>query len=668
MNLDIITLELIKETLISIVKEMRVNLTRTAFSSIIYEGEDFSCVLMSPQGEIVAMPSGQDHPVHIIPVSWSVKSVNTKYGTDIHPGDVFLHNDPYTGGTHLNDIAMLFPVFVKGKPFLIPVIRAHWGDVGGMTPGSISGQVTEIYQEGVRIPAMRIISQGVENEAALELMFNNMRIPSERKGDFEAMLGACKTAGIRIQSAIDKFGHTKLGTAMDALLARSENRMRTAITQLSDGTYHYEAYLEGGQQQLRPIKVKVALTVAGDTVTVDFEGSSKQQAAPLNVGPGSTAVGVFTIIKSFLDPWGDVNQGALKPINVIAEEGSILNARLPAPAGGSNEIKYCVEAAVMGALSQAIDGQVSGDIKGGSNHLYVGGSDSIRNKSFIFYEYPAGGTGANALNDGNNACRAYQEGDITSIQPIESVENLYPLRVHNTILRSDSGGDGKTRGGLGVERRVEVLVDDTRLSVLADHCTIPPYGINGGGPGSPNQFTVLRNGVEIQPSSIPGKVTGFDLLHKDIVVMKSSGGGGCGNPLDRPMDSVLSDLSEGLITSITAANIYGVVLHDGDLDYQASVNKRKELRKNSPIIKTYPWHGDSDPAYRQCFMSARLLMRLSLREGDLIELYTEVGAPVRAWILSTKTQYDDGCYIEPDALDVLNIKSSGSSFWRLLHR
>ena len=446
--IDPITLEVVREALSSIVREMRVTLVRTAYSSILYEGEDFSCVLMDRHAQIVAMSRGQDHPLHIVPISWSMKAVHERFGDDIHPGDIFLHNDPYTGGTHLNDVAMIYPMFAPapggqtGELFLFPVVRAHWGDVGGMSPGSLSGRVTEIYQEGVRIPPIRIVERGRPNQAALDLIFANMRGPREREGDFRAMIGTCRKAAERVEALLGRYGHATLQACVSELLDRAEQRMRQRIRELPPGQYAYEAYLEGGHDHLEPLRVRASVTVSGDRVIVDLAGTSPQTAGPTNVGPAMAPTGAFTILKAFLDPGGEINSGAFRPLTVIAPEGTIVNARRPAPCGGMVEVKYCVESAVMGALSQAIAGKVTGDLKGGGNHCYVGGPD------FIFYEYPAGGTGGWDGGDGNNAVRAFTESDITTIQPVEAVEQKYPLRVERCELRPDSGGAGHYRGGL----------------------------------------------------------------------------------------------------------------------------------------------------------------------------------------------------------------------------
>src|SRR5512147_1796057 len=240
--IDPITLEVVREGLVSIVREMRVTLVRTAYSSILYEGEDFSCVLMDGEAQIVAMSRGQDHPLHIVPIGWSMRAVREKFGDEIHPGDIFLHNDPYTGGTHLNDVAMIFPLFAPGaggadELFVFPVVRAHWGDVGGMTPGSLSGGATEIFQEGVRIPPIRIVDRGRPDQAALDLIFANMRGTRERVGDFNAMIGTCAKAAERIEALVARYGAPTVRAAVTELMDRAEWRMRRAIRQLLEGEY-----------------------------------------------------------------------------------------------------------------------------------------------------------------------------------------------------------------------------------------------------------------------------------------------------------------------------------------------------------------------------------------------------------------------------------------------
>ncbi|MFQ5828335.1 MAG: hydantoinase B/oxoprolinase family protein [Candidatus Methylomirabilia bacterium] len=653
--IDPITLEVVREGLSSVVREMRVNLVRTSYSSILYEGEDFSCVLMDADAQLVAMSRGQDHPLHIVPVAWSMKAVREKFGTDIHPGDIFLHNDPYTGGTHLNDLAMIYPLFADGELFLFPVIRAHWGDVGGMTSGSLSGGVTEIYQEGVRIPPIKVYERGRPNRAVLEVLFANMRVAKDREGDFRAMVGTCKKAAERVEGLMARYGTPRLRACIEELLDRAERRMRQRIRELPEGDYCYEAYLEGGRDRLEPLLIRARVTVAGDSITVDLTGSALQTAGPTNVGPAMAPTGAFTILKAFLDPGGEINSGAFRPLEVITPAGTVVNARLPAPCGGMVEVKYAVESAVMGALAQAIKGKVTGDLKGGGNHCYVGGADPRTGATFIFYEYPAGGTGAFEGGDGNNTVRTFTESDITTLQPVEAVEQKYPLRVERTSLRADSGGDGQWRGGLGLRHEVRLLAPRAQLSVLAEKAHLPPYGVCGGRSGAPNRFTVIRNGRELQPSAVPGKVSGFPLQEGDIVAMQSSGGGGYGDPLERDPALVARDLADGLISPAKAEAVYGVVLRGGVVDQAATKTRREQLGLATPAIRLRSEKGlEYKEGHRVCRLTRAAVARLGVGSGDIVELVGRQGAPLRAWVEVDAAEGDHGC-LSTDGLAMLGI-------------
>lgn len=669
--IDPITLEVVREALSSIVREMRVTLVRTAYSSILYEGEDFSCVLMDRQAQIVAMSKGQDHPLHIVPIAWSMRAVREKFGDDIHPGDIFLHNDPYTGGTHLNDVAMIYPMFTAPTPsavtelFLFPVVRAHWGDVGGMSPGSLSGRVTEIYQEGVRIPPIRIVERGCPDQAALDLIFANVRGPRDREGDFRAMIGTCRKAAERIEALLARYGHATLQACITTLLDRAEERMRRRIRELPPGAYTYEAWLEGGRERLEPLRVRATVRVAGDEITVDLAGTSPQTAGPTNVGPAMAPTGAFTILKAFLDPGGDINSGAFRPLRIVAPEGTIVNARRPAPCGGMVEVKYCVESAVMGALGQAVAGRVTGDIKGGGNHCYVGGPDGAGG-TFIFYEYPAGGTGAWDGGDGNNAVRTFTESDITTIQPVEAVEIKYPLRVERCALRPDSGGDGRWRGGLGLAREVRVLAAEAQLSVLAEKAVLRPYGVAGGGSGAANRFFVRRDGARVEPSPVPGKVSGFPLLRGDVVVMESSGGGGYGDPLERDPRAVLADLAEGVITPATAQRVYGVVAGVAGIDAAATATRRATLR-GARVLVALDLVADDVPSAdaRAIALEPGVAARLGVGPGDVVEVVNPSGAPLRAWVAAAPA--GRGARLAPDALAILGLSAGSVAELRVVH-
>ncbi len=664
--IDPITLEVLREAFASIVREMRVTLVRTAYSSVLYEGEDFSCVLMDGDAQIVSMSKGQDHPLHIVPIAWSMKAVGEKFGDDIHPGDMFLHNDPYTGGTHLNDVALIYPLFADGKMFVFPVVRAHWGDVGGMSPGSLSGGATEIFQEGVRIPPIRIIDRGRPNAAALELIFANMRGPRERKGDFDAMIGTCMKAAERVEGLAARYGVPTVRGAVELLMDRAEQRMRRAIGQLRDGEYLYEAHLESGRERLEPLTVRAKVTVAGDRITVDLTGTSPQSAGPTNVGPAMAPTGAFTIIKSFLDPGSDVNSGAFRPLTIITPPGTIVNANPPAPCGGMVEVKYCVETAVMGALAPALDGRIVGDLKGGGNHCYVGGPHPATGETFIFYEYPAGGTGGHPDGDGNNTVRAWTESDMTTIQPIEAVEQLYPVRVEATTLRENSGGPGRWRGGLGLTRAVRIQAPSTTLSVLAEKAVLPPFGVCGGEPGARNRFWVQRDGQGISPSPLPGKVGGFPLLPGDLLLMESSGGGGFGDPLERDPALVVADVAEGYVTRDAAEATYGLVWSGDAVDAGATARRRESQRTARPRVRVKAADFAAGVG-RGIRIDAESARRLGVTEGAVVELVNPRGAPLRAWVASVTPGNGQCAEIAADALRMLAITEGALLEIRAVH-
>ena len=672
MTVDPITLEVLRESFVSIVREMRVTIIRTAYSSILYEGEDFSCVLMDGDAQIVAMSKGQDHPLHIVPIAWSMKAVREKFGEDIHPGDIFLHNDPYTGGTHLNDVAMIYPLFAPRDDggdamFVFPVVRAHWGDVGGMSPGSLSGGATEIFQEGVRIPPIRVVDQGRPNAAALDLIFSNMRGPRERIGDFNAMVGTCKKAAERVEGLAAKYGVATVRAAVRELMDRAELRMRRAIGALRDGEYVYEAHLESGRERLEPLTVRARVVVAGEEITVDLTGTSPQTAGPTNVGPAMAPTGAFTIIKSFLDPGSDVNSGAFRPLTVITPPGTIVNANPPAPCGGMVEVKYCVETAVMGALAPALDGKVAGDLKGGGNHCYVGGPDPRSDETFIFYEYPAGGTGGFDGGDGSNSVRAWTESDMTTLQPIEAIEQKYPVHVERTSLRDDSGGAGRWRGGLGLTRAVRIHAAGTRLSVLAEKAVLPPFGVCGGGPGAHNRFWVQRDGAAVAPSPLPGKVSAFPLERGDVLFMESSGGGGFGDPLDRDPAAVAADVAEGYVTRAAAEATYGVVWHGDAIDAIATAQRQAALRAARTRVRVAAVGDLSIERGREIRLDAATAADLGVAEGAVIECVNPHGAPLRAWVVGVRAGNGRRAEMAPAALRMLGLAEGGEVELRAVH-
>ena len=629
--IDPITLELLQETFISVVREMRANLVATAYSSIIFEAHDFSCVLVDGDGQIVAQ--AEDNPSHIFPVPWSVREMFKHFGNDIHPGDVFLHNDPYTGGTHLNDIAMIFPVFINGTLALFPAVRAHWGDVGGTTPGSISGKSTEIFHDGVRIPIMKVANKGVIDRGVQDLLFSNMRVPRERRGDFLSTWGTCKVAERRIQEIANKYGLEKLQAATGSLLDRAERRMRTRIADLPDGEYMFEHYLDPARKGAEPVKVRAAITVSGDSLVVDFAGSSPQVMGPGNSGEAVAATGTFIVLKTFLDPGYPINHGNFRPIEVRVPQGSFLNAQYPASCAGSSEVRNAAISAVLGAMGQLVPETMAGDIKGSSNHTYISGKDTRRDDVFLYYEYPAGGTGGTAHLDGNSAVRNFAEGDFGSIQPAESLEHTSALLVERCEIRPDSCGAGVHRGGFGLRRDIRALSDGALLSIASDKNVVPPFGVNSGLSGAPNEFRVIRDGQEQAPSDTPGKVAGYVLKSGDIVSLRTSGGGGWGDPLDRETALVFADYKDGHVSAEMAESAFGVVIIGGMIDDDATKAKRSQLKEARQYFAVeFSDAITENQSRRRCGLISKAMCRLGIQDGDLVEVIAPGGPSLRAWV------------------------------------
>lgn len=648
---DLVQLELIRESLIAVVNEMRANIIHSSYAPIIYEGHDFSCALMSADGRQVAQGLA-DHPIHIFAVPYSTQQVVATFKDDINEGDLFLHNDPYTGGTHLNDVLMLQPIFFNGKLGMFAAMRCHWNDVGGMTPGSLSGRVNEIIQEGIRIEPTKICDRGVVNEPFMNLLFNNMRARSERLGDYNAMVGTGRKAEEHLQRLFKRFGDGLLG-GVEELIARSERQLRAKIAERPDGDYYAEGYIESDGTNPDPLVVKLKLTVKGDEITADFTGTSAQTNGPTNCGPAMALNAVGTIVKSFLDPKTPINQGSFNPITVISEPGTFINARNDAPCGGMAECKFLIDSVVASAMGKVAPEMTVGDLKGGANHIIISGSDP-RGSNYIHYEWPAGGTGASDGTDGSNAVRSYNEGDFNSIQSVEMVEAQFPLRIERCEIRESACGDGEFRGGFGLRRDVKILGEAGALSVLSEKNVIPPYGVEGGSNGAANSFTVIRDGEVTQPSPVPGKVSGFPLKTGDIVREETAGGGGYGDPLKRDPELVRADVAEGYLSVGDAAQRYGVILTESGIDAAATREKRAELNQVRISVAVELSNEEmTDGPRRQFLVPKSLATALKVAEGDLIEVVTGRGSPLRAW--ARLGEGGDNLVVSASSMNILGV-------------
>ena len=659
-GIDPITLEVVTEGLVAIVREMRATIIRASYSSVIHEFDDFSCALFDAGGRMVAQ--SWDHPGHVLPLPWGVGCALEDFRDDLKPGDAVLLNDPYRGGTHLNDVTLLFPVFDdSGALMVFPAVRAHWVDVGGMVPGSYSGLSTNIYQEGVRIPPIKIVEEGRVNRAAMTLLMANMRVPEEREGDLNASFGACRIAEQRIRRLYAKYGGDCVEDCIGTHLDRTERRLRERIAELPDGDYCYEDYLEYfNEGRLDPVLMRLRLTVSGDRMIADFAGTNPQVPGVVNSSLAVTGAGVFVAIKATLDPGGAVNQGAFRPIELRAPEASIADVRHDAPAGAHGEVRKRAVSVTLGALSQIVPDRVSGDLCGTSFPNAIGGFNKRRDRQYVYYEAPAGGNGGFLQHDGPSAMVNVDFGNLPSIQTAESIENEMPLLVERCELRIDSGGPGASRGGLGMRREVRLLDDEGSYSVLSDRAVIPPFGVLGGGSGAPYIVSVVRDGVEAGFST-PGKATGHAIRRDDTVVMRSAGGGGYGDPLTRDPMSVRRDVAGGFVSRACAADVYGVVLDDdGEIDAAASEAARTALAAASYRARVVaddaldPYVGIRGRR-RTVRLSPAMAARLGVAADDLTELVGANPAPLRAWVAVDANHVEDTVLLDPFGRKALGV-------------
>lgn len=670
--MDPITLELLTEGLISVVREMRATVFRTARSVAITEAKDFSCGLFDPDTQVVAQ--SEDIGAHVVPLPWSVAAAMQDFAGDLGPGDVIALNDPYRGGTHLNDVTLIYPVFADDRLIFFPAVREHWADVGGAVPGSLSGTATEIYQEGVRIPPIKLVEGGTINKAAMALILNNMRVSDERLGDFHAGMAACHTAERRIGELLRRHGLEALLECVRINLDRSEARMRREIARLPDGDTFYEDYLETfGPRGFEPLLLPLRLSVAGDRLTADFTGASPQVPVPVNSTLAVTAASVFITLKSVLDPTAPLNHGSFRPVEVIAPEGTIVNVTHPAPAGSHGEIRKRVVGAMLAALSQVVPELVSGDVHRTSFHNLIGGLDPRTGKEYVHYEWSSGGNGAFAENDGASAMATIDWGDLATVQPSEVIESRFPLLIEFSRLGVDSGGDGRHRGGLGMRRGLRVCAQTATYSLLADGAVLPPFGVLGGESAAAVDSFVMREGRQLRFER-PGKVGGFMLGEGDLLVLQSAGGGGYGDPLERPPERVAEDVREGYVSREHARTLYGVVIaSDGAVNETATVSLRREIAAARVTLtaRDHPealYASGRTSRRRICPLHRKDADDLGVVEGDIVELIGHGGPALRAWVVVDREGKAGSVPLDPTARNILGIRHGERLHLRRMRR
>jgi N-methylhydantoinase B len=510
---DPTTLEIYRALFTSVAEEMGVALRRTAFSPNIKERRDYSCAVFDARGRVIAQ--GDHMPVHLgsMPMAVAAALNDVKFA----PGDVVAVNDPFAGGTHLPDVTLVMPV-VKGNRIVFYVAnRAHHADIGGATPGSM-GLATDIYGEGIRIPPIRLVRNGVLDHDTMRLLLANVRGNVERRGDFDAQIGSLKTGAARLLEIIERRGEKETATYAAQLIAYSARLMRHTIASIPDGVYEAEDSLDDDGIDDRPVRVAVRIVVRGEHASIDFTGSATQVAGAINAVEAITVSAVSYVFRCLVG--GDVpaSAGLMEPIEVIAPRGTVVNANPPASvAGGNVETSQRIVDVLFKALAQALPERIPAASQGTMNNLTIGGIDTRNGQEFSYYETVAGGMGARPSLDGMSGVHTHMTNSLNT--PVEALEYAYPLRVCEYRLRSGSGGEGKQRGGDGVVREIETLVP-ARMSLLADRRKRCPYGLHGGSDGKAG-----RN--RINDRDIPAKGS-HQLKAGDRIRLETPGGGGWG--------------------------------------------------------------------------------------------------------------------------------------------
>ena len=539
---DPITLEVVRNKLDGIANEMQSTLVRSSFSPIVKEGLDASASLFTLEGETLSQATAI--PIHLATLIPVVRTVIGKYpvGT-MREGDIYIMNDPYHGGTHLPDIALVMPIFSRGRPIAFSAAMTHHQDVGGMSPGSVPTNATEIYQEGIRIPPLKYRDGDKVNRTLVDLLTLNVRVPETFMGDLNAQVAACSIGARRVGELAERYGSNHLPAIAEELLRRSERLARRAIERMPDGRYHYVDWLDNDGVALdEPVRIEVAAEIEGDRVLVDFEGTSAQVRGPFNCVPSGAYAGAYFAVLAMADSSIPINGGCFRPIELRLPEGSIVNPREPAPVNSRTSTIKRIAGSIIGALRQARPDDAPADAAAALHVLAFGGARED-GSPYVVGELIASGSGASRGKDGVDVIET--DGSNCMNLPVEALEMDVPIRMHRSELRPDSGGRGEFRGGLGISREYEVLAGEVVFTHRGERHRRPARGAAGGGPGA-RAHSVIRRATGAE-EVIPSK-TLVRLQPGDRVEVNTAGGGGYGDPAARAADRLAADVAGGKVS------------------------------------------------------------------------------------------------------------------------
>jgi N-methylhydantoinase B len=590
---DPVSLLTLHNRLVNICEEMALVMMKTAYSTIFSEGLDFCCVILNKDAEIIAeteyTPSMIGAMTHTM--KWTIEEMGLE---SFAPGDVVIHNDPYRGGCHMPEHMVMKPVFLDGDLFGFVGNMGHVAEIGGKAPGSFAADATDVYQEGLRLPPVKLMDRGRHVKDVWKIIMTNHRTPRNTWGDFHAMIGSLHVAERRLADLVAKYGKAYIIEGARQLMDYSEQRLRAEIREIPDGTYHFKHWLEDDGVSAEMIPIEVTIAVRGDEVIVDFTGSSPQVKGPINCTWVVAASSTYISILSLTDPYIPRNSGAFRPIKIIAPPGTVVNVQHPGPCvAGNTDSQIKLIDLIFAALSQVVPRKITSGSGGSSSNFLIGGIHPDTEQYYSNYSFDGQGAGATAFKDGNDA-EVPRHGNCRNT-PIEVFEGRYPLLAMEYRLVKDSGGPGRFRGGLGISRIYEVVAPEVTVSALFDRFKIKPWGLFGGKEGMNSRLLIKKKGEEAwqtfaevygRPSA--SKFTNAIVTEGDLIQIVTPGAGGFGDPLDRPVGRVLEDVCEGYISLESALHDYGVVIEQVGEDFQVNEEPTRLERERQRAARREP--------------------------------------------------------------------------------
>jgi N-methylhydantoinase B len=580
-KVDPATLEILRGAFIAAANEMGAVLRKTAYNPMVFEVQDFCIGLIDTRGRLIAQNAG-GLPIFLADMGTAVLDGIERFGlTGFEPGDAIVMNAPYVCGQHLNNVVVYTPCFADGELVGFPAVRAHWLDIGGRRVGFGSVETTEIYEEGLQLRSIKIYRKGELDPDVWQVIADNVRFPESCLGDLRAQLAACRLGERRLAELYRRYGSATISAAIEQLWRQSEKLARLAVRAIPDGDYRAESFLDNDGQDLhKPVPIRVAVRVQGDEMTIDFSGVAEQVKGPVNCGVSGGIAAARVAFKALTLPSHPVDEGCFRPLRVILPPGKFLSAQPPAALGLWSIPLPTVIDTVLAAFASAVPEKIPAAHKGEMGGFAVYGTDEATGRRFVCLNMMGGGWGGRPGGDGPSAAVSICQGDVRNT-PIELLESRYPLFFEGFSLRTDSGGAGNFRGGLGVELSVR-SVYPAAVNFNLERTECPPWGLQGGRPG-----TVCEAQVQKKPGSpweSVKKKTRYPIAPESLVVFRTAGGGGWGDPLERDPASVASDIREGYIAEKSAAD-FGVVWDPAtaDVDLKATEALRTRLRadKNS---------------------------------------------------------------------------------------